>query len=440
MRVFIVMINLIRWIMLLLSVSIFFVPLSIAQSIFTGPDGKFEEQTLSVPYAFYNEAFGAAAAYAYGKIGYPQKQSAILTTAMVGSKGSVMGFFIGRDMRLPWSERLFLDPIVQIGWFKDADSYTDGNPNFTDERAGSNDSDEDNFIEGDGWDNFFRLRFKYLLPIGNGKKHIINTFEFDRGLIKGGAAGGSVWNPLTSGRTFFELLPFYRRQQIDSDDVDRDIKTNGVEFSVFYDNRDFFANPSLGSALRFDISRDFGGFDSSNSWTVLQAELDKYFSLGPSKTFRQRVVAFDFWTAYSPTWDVKGVVDGQEVISNRPPAYAGATLGGLWRLRGFPAQRFSDKASIYYALEYRMIPDWNPFNRWPWLQKYVGIEWLQFVPFVEVGRVAPSWNVNELHTDMKWNVGLGLRLWAKGLVARIDTAVSDEGLGVAMMVSQPFQF
>jgi len=434
------MINRVSWIMLVLLASLLIVPLSVAQSVFTGLDGKFEEQTLSVPYAFYNEAFGAAAAYAYGKIGYPQKQSAILATAMVGSKGSVMGFFIGRDLRLPWSERLFLDPIVQVGWFKDADSYTDGNPDFPDERAGSNDSDEDNFIEGDGWDNFFRLRFKYLLPIGNGRDQIVNTFKFDRGLLKSGATGGSVWNPMASGRTYFELLPFYRRQQIDGNDADRDIKTNGIEFSVFYDNRDFIGNPSKGSAVRFDITRDFGWFDSSNSWTVLQTEFDKYFSLGPSKTFRQRVIAFDFWTAYSPTWDVEGVVDGQEVIANRPPAYAGATLGGLWRMRGFPSQRFSDKASIYYALEYRMIPDWNPFNRWPWLQKYVGIEWLQFAPFVEVGRVAPSWNVNELHTDMKWNAGLGLRLWAKGLVARIDTAVSDEGFGVAMMVSQPFQF
>jgi len=45
-----------------------------------------------------------------------------------------------------------------------------------------------------------------------------------------------------------------------------------------------------------------------------------------------------------------------------------------------------------------------------------------------------SWNIDELHTDMKWNAGLGLRFWAKGLVARIDTAVSDEGVGVAMMV------
>jgi hypothetical protein len=41
---------------------------------------------------------------------------------------------------------------------------------------------------------------------------------------------------------------------------------------------------------------------------------------------------------------------------------------------------------------------------------------------------------------MKWCVGLGLRVWAKGIVARIDTAYSEEGLGIQMMVSQPFQF
>jgi hypothetical protein len=428
------------WIILLLICLLLTPRLSVGQDIFVGPDGKFEEQTLSVPYAFYNESFGAAVAYAYGKVGYPQKQSAILGTVMAGSKGSIMGFLIGRNLRLPWSDRLFLDPIAQIGYFKDADSYTDGNPDFPDERAGSNDSDEDNYIEGDGWDNFFRLRFKYLLPLGHGKDTIINTYVIDRGLLKSGATGGTSWNPLISGRTYFELLPFYRWQEIKGDDEDIDVKTNGLEFSLFRDNRDFVPNPSKGSALRVDVTRDFGWLNSSDSWMVVQTEFDKYFSLGPSETFRQRVIAFDFWTAYSPTWEVEGARDGQEIISNRPPAYAGATLGGIWRMRAFPSQRFSDKASIYYALEYRMIPKWNPFNNWPWLQKYIGIEWLQFVPFVEVGRVAPGWNIKDLHSDMKWDAGLGLRLWAKGLVARIDVAGSDEGFGVAMMVSQPFQF
>ena len=36
--------------------------------------------------------------------------------------------------------------------------------------------------------------------------------------------------------------------------------------------------------------------------------------------------------------------------------------------------------------------------------------------------------------------GLGMRAWAKGIMVRIDTAVSNEDFGVQMMVSQPFQF
>ncbi len=87
-----------------------------------------------------------------------------------------------------------------------------------------------------------------------------------------------------------------------------------------------------------------------------------------------------------------------------------------------------------------MIPEWNPFTKMRTVQEYLGVQWLQFVPFVEIGRVAPEWDLEELHSDMKWSAGLGLRAWAKGIVVRVDTAVSDEGVGVMMMVSQPFQF
>ena len=82
----------------------------------------------------------------------------------------------------------------------------------------------------------------------------------------------------------------------------------------------------------------------------------------------------------------------------------------------------------------------SPFAHWRWIQQFVGIQWLQFVPFVEIGRVAPEWEIERLHSDMKWNAGLGIRAFAKGIVVRIDTAVSDEQIGVQMMISQPFQF
>jgi hypothetical protein len=408
----------------------------LGQGVRVGEDGKVTQQTLSLPYAFYNENFGFAAGYVYGVVGKPQKQSTLLATFMAGTKGSAMGFLVGRDIRMPRVDRLFFDPIISIGYFKDAEGYIDGNPNFPNERAGSNDSDQDNFVDGDGWDNFFRLTFKYLLPIGSGKEQIISTFELDRGILKSGAAGGYSLNPLISGRSYLELRPFYRNQEIDGQHINEDIKTNGLDLSVFWDNRDFYANPSKGFGLRGKVSRDFGLFDSSNSWTNLEGETDIYFPLKLSKWFRQTVLALNYWTSYSPTWDVQS--DGR--IKNRPPAYTGSTLGGLWKMRGYPSQRFNDKAAIYYAAELRMIPHWNPFESWPRIQKYVGIQWLQFVPFFEIGRVAPIWNLQRLHTDMKWNVGLGIRAWAKGIVVRIDTAVSDEQMGVQMMVSHPFQF
>jgi len=420
---------------------VIFVVFVIAESsfglgVFVGPDEKAEPRTLSLPYGFYNENFGLAAAYVYGITGYPQKQSAILGTVMAGTKGSAMGFLMGRDLQTPWSKRLFLDPVVSIGYFKDNDAYINGDPRFPNEDAGSNDSDEDNYIEGDGWDNFFRLRFKYLLPIGHGRDEIISTYVVDQGLITSAGTGGRSLNPFKSGQCFLELRPFYRSLEIDGDHIDEDLKTNGLDFALFWDNRDFFPNPSKGNGLKFRISRDFGWFNSSDSWTNLDGELDFYIPLGVSERFQQKVLVLDFWTSYSPSWEDEA--DG--TISNRPPAYVGSTLGGLWRLRGYPTQRFSDKAAVYYSAELRLMPEWNPFEGWPGLQKYLGVQWLQFVPFGELGRVAPSWNLSELHTDMKWCLGLGIRAWAKGIVVRIDTAASEEGSKIQMMISQPFQF
>ena len=101
----------------------------------------------------------------------------------------------------------------------------------------------------------------------------------------------------------------------------------------------------------------------------------------------------------------------------------------------YPSQRFNDKAAVYYSAELRVIPRWNPFEHWDWIQKYVGIRWLQFVPFAEIGRVAPSWNIETLHSHMKWCLGFGVRAWAKGIVARIDSAVSEEDFKIQMMIA-----
>ena len=242
--------------------------LAYGQSITVGPDGKFKKNVISVPYAFYNESFGFAGAYAYAVTGWPQKQSAMIATAMAGSQGSAMGFMMAKDLRIPYTRRLFLDAIVQAGYFQGSEIYVDGNPDFPNERAGSNDSDEEDYVKSDGMDNFFRLRFKYLLPMGHGKDEIISTQVVDRGLLVDGATGGESWNPFVSGLTYIEMKPFYRKQEVDSDEVREDVKTNGLEVSLFRDNRDFKMNPSKGSALRLKLmssSRKEDGMKLSRS-------------------------------------------------------------------------------------------------------------------------------------------------------------------------------
>jgi hypothetical protein len=400
------------------------------------PEQVRESKPLKLPYVFYNEGFGIAAGFVYGRTGFPQKQSAMLASIMVGATGSATGFFIGQDLRTPFSERLFLDPVASVGYFKDNQLYVDGNPAFPNEAAGSHVSDMDNYVEGDGWDNFFRLRFKYLLPIGHGRDTVVPDYQLERGQLVSGATGGESFNPFTSGRTYLEFRAFYRSQQAEGDHIDRDIKTNGLDYGLFWDNRDFASNPTRGFGLRAKGSQDFGWFDSSDSWTNLSLELDAYLPLGPAERSHQRVLAFDLWTSHSTSWD--HAANGE--IENRPPAYAGAQLGNLWRLRAYPPTRYSDKAAIVYATELRIMPRWNPFAGDSWLKKRLGVQWVQFVPFFELGRVAPTWDFGDLHSDMNWSAGLGMRLWTQGLVARLDFAVADESNRISMMVGQPFQF
>jgi hypothetical protein len=92
---------------------------SFGQSVRVGPDSEFSEQTLSLPFAFFNESFGFAVGYVYGVVGRPQKQATLLATIMAGTKGSALGFLVGRDLQMPRVERLFLDPVISVGYFKD---------------------------------------------------------------------------------------------------------------------------------------------------------------------------------------------------------------------------------------------------------------------------------------------------------------------------------
>ncbi|MHC4646063.1 MAG: BamA/TamA family outer membrane protein [Planctomycetota bacterium] len=396
----------------------------------------FERESFLLPYPFYNESIDFAVGLASGLVGRPQDQMSLVSTAYGSTNGSWALFLMGWDIQIPFGERLFLDPRFSVGQFDEIRAYRDGNPEFPTDPAGSNDSHEDNFVEGYGEDYFFNFRFKYLLPMGNGKDNIINEYVVKDGLLVSGQSGAQRWNPFESGRTSLEIEPFYRRQTVETDSAADTLKTNGVSFSLLYDNTDFRINPSKGSLQKITVSRDWGLFDSTDSWTVLEGEFSRYFPFTPAEGIRQHLLAFNCWTADTLTWKSRGFDENGKEIFKRPPSYTGATLGGIDRMRGYPAARFNDKAAVYYTLEYRVIPEWNPFQSGFW--ENFEIEWIQGVLFVEAGRVAQTWSLDALHSNMKWDVGVGVRAWVKNLIVRVDTAFSEEGNAVQLMVGHPF--
>ena len=267
-------------------------------------DDNTEMEVLATPYGFYNENTGAAAAAVIVANNFLQPQATALVNVFVGSNDVTNLFSHVADYQLPVVDRLFMDVLFMYADWGDTGTYQNGNPKYSDEDAGSNDSDKDNFIEAEGTDKHIRFKFKYLLPIGHGEDSPIHTFKVKEGLlVKGSEAGGEMWNPLSSGRTTLVMEPFYRDQDFEDTESSQvlESKTSGVKFVLEYDNTDWYKNPSYGSRKKLSLTRDWGARDDSSSWTAVQFEWSKFFSLPIQEGARQRVLALNFWTSDVPT-------------------------------------------------------------------------------------------------------------------------------------------
>ena len=384
-----------------------------------------------IPYAYYGASVELAFGVAGGGHGYWQDQIAYFGAAQGSTNGTTALFFYVNDVQI--YNRLFMGFGGSLGDYANQRTYVDGNPDFDDQNAGANDSDPENFVSGPGSDNWLDATFRYVLPIGHGGDAVTSTYFLDRGLLVEGASGGPTWNPFKGGRTTLEVEFFYRSRSYDSEENKvGEWRTNGLDLALEYDNRDFSPNPQEGSLQRVELARDFGWFQSTGSWTTVTGETRKYIPIKPFKGTRHQLLALNAWTSLSPTWEVEN-----GTVIHRTPNFKGATLGGQFRMRAYPRYRFNDKAAIYYCAEYRVIPSWNPLGEAKWL-RFFDIDWWQFVPFVEIGRVAPEWSLRTLHQDMKWDVGLGVRLMAKKSVVRLDAAFAEETWSVWAMVGQPF--
>jgi len=395
----------------------------------------------ALPFALYSEIFGWAVGGFIGVQGLSQKNMSLYAGGLISTNGTKYGFIQFREFYLPFYPRIYIAPDLLGGYFGVINIYKDppasapdNNPEF---RSGSNESDKNDYIQVSGYDQWYEIKFRYLLPIGHGKDEVYFSPKFANGILVSGEMGGTDWSPLVSGRTFIDIKPFYRKRVA--------FATNGIEFALTRENTDFYVNPTRGSLQRFAFRRDFGWFDTMAPWSVVETDLrwylplDEYFS---DKKSLPKVLALNFWTINTLTWDSYDITgtdpNGHEIRQyHRPPPYTGAYLGGRFRLRAFYEGRFNDRAAIYYGAEYRQIIDWNPFNYWS-VTRGLNVHWLQLAVFGELGRVAPEWNVSTLHTDMKWSTGAGIRVFMNNLLLRMDAALSREGLYIQMFVDHAF--
>lgn len=411
-----------------------------AQSIILQSDEtRVLEEFSWVPYGFFSDSFGLGLGIGAGYSGWPAEESTVLGAATIGTRGSYNVAAGVSDLPVPGIRRLYVEPLAIFGKYQNQFLYFgQDNPGFENERAGSNESDPDNYVEATQWDNRVELAIRYLLPLGHGADpgRIVNRYVVREGLLESGASGGETWNPLASGRTTLTLTPQWREQTAENDDGSLPASTMNLEAELEYNNFDFPFNPSRGSLQRLSYKRDFDDDALLGEWELWTAELAKVFDLGRNGAFRQQVLAFNAWTAYVPTWEAENV-DGRERVTRRPPLYDGAVLGGLNRMRAYEDDRFQDKAAIYYSAEYRVIPEWQPLRNIDAL-KIADISYWQWVLFVEAGRVAPSWNLSALHEDMKFDGGISLRGMLHNAVCRLDVAVGEEGARVVAMYGHPF--
>ncbi len=381
-----------------------------------------EPEPYTFPYAFASEAMGFVVGAAGGVSGLPQEQSSLVATALVSNEGALAAYAYFNNYEFSANPHLFLDASIGLGQFPQQRAYLDIFPSGSSPPAGSNDSSEDDYIEAEGFSNWINIDFKYVFNIGNAKFNPVNTYTLSEGLLVGGASGGEVFNPFKSGRTYLQAKFFHHGRQYEQH-TETPLRTTGIDFSFKYDNTDFPINPTKGSILNIGIKHD-PGFGDNESWTVAELEFSKFFKLPHGSYSDQQVIALNIWTA--------------DTISDAPsPHYFGVTLGGLYRLRAFPIERFHDRSAIYYAAEYRVIPNSDLLRRISFLD-FVNLEWWEVAVFYETGRVAPEWDLTTLHESMKSDMGLSLRVMANNDIGRMDLAWSEEDAAIWFMYGHPF--
>ncbi len=373
-----------------------------------------EKDSAFLPFYFSTEVMGNTFGVAGVAKGVGQPQAALFGMALYSDKDSYVGFVSAFNYALS-EEWLFSTQMYQAR-FND-------NPYYLGSQGDNNSSNTDKTII-DGVEKNYQFEFKYLLPWGNVAEHgLLGAFQPIRDV--------SFASPMESGVSSIIVTPFFSSRELDG--FYDDEKATGLSLAFDWDNRDSTRNTTKGSHTSFELMTGAESWGDDDLWLKWTFQNSHYYALGPlGELFDQQVVAFDFYTSDTPTWD-----NCSSDHCARPPEMEQARLGGLYRLRSYTGGRFHGRSAIHYSAEYRVLPDWQPLESIPVIN-YYDLPWWQWVAFAEVGRVSEEYDLKTLHTDMKWSLGGAVRFQVEGIVVRTEIARGSEEGTFRVMINQPF--
>ncbi len=359
---------------------------------------------------------------------YTLQKTSVIAAKEARTKGVLFAF---EGLRLPFSKRMFAGMLASYGYYPNQRLYLDGSNDSKKELSGG--VLELSPVQTHGHNNWMQVDFRYVLPWGESKSEPLPIIRLNGGIATNREGyGGGI--PFVTGQSIVGVELFYEHMSIDKIDEKPSISTNGFRLYLQHDNTDYPDNPLVGYSFECKFSADFGLGNSTQSWNTIETSYAHYFPLRNWSWSRFDVLALNLWSAYSPSWQRD---DNKETIydKHRPPMWEGARLGGWNRLRAYDSNRFSDKAALYGALEYRVIPRYNPMRNQRW--NPFPIDWFELVFFAETGRVHKRYDFTLLH-DMHYDVGFSLRALAAKVPFRFEMAYGEEGSAMWVMLKQPF--
>ncbi|MBL4799131.1 MAG: hypothetical protein JKY50_17115 [Oleispira sp.] len=387
-----------------------------------------DSETSILPFGFYSDSMGTALGLGAVSTGVLQPQASLFGIGVFSSNDSWVYYAAALNYQIPqWKQWLFTIDAYN-------GDFTEGRYYVNNDLSVQTSGVPREQIITHGREAFLRPQAKYILPWSKGSQGAVNSLRGPRGISDLPAI--ESWNPHISGTSSIELMTKWQRRDLGEYNALQ--TTNEVivyTIDMEYDNRNSTHIPSDGGTINFKNNYDFGD-DDRPSWHTIELASALFFNIGATDWAQQQAFGLSAWTADTPTWNDSTVING-ETVMNRPPEYAGVTLGGWDRLRGYYNGRFYDRSAVAYSAEYRIIPAWQPLKELPVFKTY-NIPWWQWVFFIDAGNVNDRYNLAELHENFNYSIGSSLRLSVEGVVLRMDYSVSEEESQFRVLVNQPF--